>query len=520
MTGPRAGWAFDARVAWQPVASAGGYRLYIRPSGQTWPQGTDVGPLAADPDGVVRYVARGLATGVTQEFAVSAYDGAGSESALSNVLSLLVTDTPTPVPTATAAPATATSVPPTAIPTATATSVPPTAILTATATPIPPTATNTATRTATIATPTSVATATATRTATATATRSATSTGTATRTPTGSATATPTATPSETPTPTAVPAGLVLSGQLRYHGDGGAVSGASLELQGGAQSLAAWSDGTGEFAFADMQSGGWELTPSKLGDARDGVSALDAARVLRAVSGNLHFTTLQALACDVTGDGTVSTLDATLILQFATGAITRFPAATACGSDWVFQPQPIAVSSQSITQPALNAGVCRPGAITYAPLEGPTSGQDFVAVLLGDCTGNWHDSTTAGAFRRRGAVPQVWLAAARRERAQRWLVAVHASGPSSAQALEARIVLDDARARLHAVAVPGAPGALARFGPNDNGRVTLAVASAVARPLDEHPLAVLVVDNLVDNAPPDVRLLAASVDEQIATVTR
>ena len=33
--------------------------------------------------------------------------------------------------------------------------------------------------------------------------------------------------------------------------------------------------------------------------------------------------------------------------------------------------------------------MCRMGAIAYEPLVGSATGQTFVAVLLGDVTGNW-----------------------------------------------------------------------------------------------------------------------------------
>jgi hypothetical protein len=35
------------------------------------------------------------------------------------------------------------------------------------------------------------------------------------------------------------------------------------------------------------------------------------------------------------------------------------------------------------------AGPCQPGAISCSPLVGNPSGQNFTAILFGDCTGNW-----------------------------------------------------------------------------------------------------------------------------------
>jgi hypothetical protein len=155
--------AFDAQVGWTPVQSVAGYRLYVRQNGQVYGAGLDLGLLQAGTDGVVRYVDRGLPTGVVNYVAVTAYDGSGRESAPSNELSVLVANTPAATLTPSASATRSRTPTPTAPPTASA-------VATATQAPQP---SNTA-----VATPT--------RSASATATRAA---------PTGSATPTPTPTP-------------------------------------------------------------------------------------------------------------------------------------------------------------------------------------------------------------------------------------------------------------------------------------------------------------------------------------
>ena len=98
---------------------------------------------------------------------------------------------------------------------------------------------------------------------------------------------------------------------------------------------------------------------------------------------------MQQLACDVTGNGSISSLDAARIRQFAVGAITRLPVAEACDSDWAFVPDPAAVAGQSLVQPVPSPGDCQAGRIQYGTVAGDFTAQDFVAVLFGDCTGNW-----------------------------------------------------------------------------------------------------------------------------------
>src|SRR5262249_48372491 len=54
-----------------------------------------------------------------------------------------------------------------------------------------------------------------------------------------------------------------------------------------------------------------------------------------------------------------------------------------------FIPQPAFVANQTFTLPASTSGNCQAGAIAFQPLQTGVSGQDFSAVVFGDCTGNW-----------------------------------------------------------------------------------------------------------------------------------
>ncbi|MEO8605714.1 MAG: glycoside hydrolase family 44 protein [bacterium] len=235
---------------------------------------------------------------------------------------------------------------------------------TVTPSPLPPSPTCTASATPS---PTRSATATPTRTATATPTRTATATQSATRTAT--------ATQSATPAPT-----LHVSGTVRYY------RGAKPADGVGIATLTSGADGAYSLG---VPAGAVQLMPHKSGGQGNGLSSLDAAWVLQAVAGTRTLDAQQRLAGDVTGDGTLSTLDAARILQHVVGALPSLPAADRCGSDWLFVPSAAALPNQTVVQPALTSTTCAMGAITFAPLSGDAAGQDFQAVLLGDVTGNW-----------------------------------------------------------------------------------------------------------------------------------
>ncbi len=240
-----------------------------------------------------------------------------------------------------------------------------------------PTPTSTFTATAAPPTSTRTATATGTRTATATATR------------TGTSTASPIATATRTPTPSATstsPPVFQLSGSI-HTASGQPLSGAAVGLPPTGQS--ATTDASGAYAFAAAPGVALQVAPHRSGGTGAAVSALDAAWVLQAVAGARTMTASQRLAGDVTGDGTLSTLDAAYILQRAVGNASPFPAAQTCASDWLFTPAATAAANQSPIEPALATGICQPGAIAFAPLAANAGGQSFTAILLGDCTGNW-----------------------------------------------------------------------------------------------------------------------------------
>jgi len=190
------------------------------------------------------------------------------------------------------------------------------------------------------------------------------------------------------------------------------VPGVQLALIDGSPATAS-TDANGNFGFTSVGSGMQMLEPTKQGDVNNAITALDATFVLQFVAGLRTFTGDQHLAGDVTGNGTVSALDATRILQFQAGTLPQkcsinmmpcsmdgdcpvgqkcqqhLPVADICGSDWAFRPMPVIVPNQTLVQPQTGEGMCTNGAIIYNPVTPPLQGQDFIAILFGDVTGNW-----------------------------------------------------------------------------------------------------------------------------------
>ena len=213
-------------------------------------------------------------------------------------------------------------------------------------------------------------------------------TATTSSTPTITPTATQTGTQTATATPTATPE---ISGRIGYYVGDSPVAQATVALMAGtAAPMITTTDANGQFAFPSVDPGMQTLQPRKDGDFNIAVTTLDATWIIQFISATRDFSDDQVLAADVTGDGTISTLDATRILQFQDGTRLRFEVAEKCGSDWAFRPNPLLIPNQTLVQPDVTGLECQNGAIEYGPMfTPPAAGQDFVAILFGDVTGNW-----------------------------------------------------------------------------------------------------------------------------------
>ncbi len=432
-------------------------------------------------------------------------------------------NTPTTTSTRTSTPTPAPSHTPTATWTRAATATP---TWTRSATPtstFAPTATATSTRTNTLQpthTPTALPSATATPTWSAIPTSTWVPSATATPSNPPTLTSTPTATSTHTPEPTQTPAGRVkVSGHVGYYSENRPVPGAVVRLRGPFETDTT-TTATGEYAFTGVAAGSWEVEPEKSRDFGSAVSSLDAAYVLQAAVGLRSFDSNQALACDVTGDGRLTSLDAARILQFSVGTIARLPVAVTCNSDWAFVPLPDPTGSQQVIQPSTSAGTCQDGKAMLESLGAEAVHQDFRAVLFGDCTGNWRpssDSEATGTTTRGGST--VHLGRVRRTGSGTARVPMYVRTSVPFSALDAVLRYDASQLQVTGVTLGKAAGnSLVRLDDHDAG--TLRLALAAGEPLAGRHSALLTVEfrALGAGRPRPVEAVQARVDEEPATV--
>jgi choice-of-anchor B domain-containing protein len=290
------------------------------------------------------------------------------------------------------------------------------------------------------------------------------------------------AAPAATPTPTATASSTYdVSGHVRYHGSGLAVSGAAVYLQGPTPGMVQ-TDSSGQFLLGDLDGGTWGVRPQKTGDVGNAVSAADAVFALQAA---VHMFTPDAalqMACDVSGDGRISPTDALLILRYKVGLITAFPVTSACASDWAFMPEPAPATNQQVATPAVAANSCQPGGIDWTPLSGSAADQDFSAVLFGDCSGNWTPSTGSSVPGRpengsgRGSVRVG--AALRTTRSSTLRVPVYVQAAAPFHSIDLQLSYDATRLRwLRMRGVRQARGALAAVNQRVPGLIAISLAS-------------------------------------------
>jgi hypothetical protein len=326
-----------------------------------------------------------------------------------------------------------------------------------------------------------------------------------TATATHTASATATATPTHTHTPTRPP-DVAVGGRVRYyHGDRAV---ADVVVTGDTLT-----DATGAYALAAPLGGTLTLEPRRTGGWHGSVSALDAAYVLQHVANYRTLGPLEALACDTTGNGSLTALDATRILQLAVGMRSRLPAAIACGSDWAFFPDVAGAPPPTLVTPSFAGGTCTLGAIVHDPLAGAAAGQNFRAAVLGDCTGNWQPPAMS-ALAARALAARVDVGRLRRARGAQFRLPITVRG-SDFSAVELQLRAHPSLELREVRALGAAQRALLRFARGGDGRVTVALASAT--PLDGARLVAVFTGER--GARPNVTVRAARIDEATATVT-
>src|ERR1035437_1125903 len=118
---------------------------------------------------------------------------------------------------------------------------------------------------------------------------------------------------------------------------------------------------TGTYGVRALGPGSYLVTPSKTSDVTS-ITGFDAALIAKQVVALLTLNPTQAIAADVSANGTVTSFDAALIAQYI--VLTPNPGIT---GTWIFSPADRSYSNVEANQP----------------------NQDYSAILMGEVSGDW-----------------------------------------------------------------------------------------------------------------------------------
>ncbi len=155
---------------------------------------------------------------------------------------------------------------------------------------------------------------------------------------------------------------FTLSGKITYYNSDEGVEGVKVTLSNG---MVTYTDANGNYTFTGITTNNIIVTPDYEGNVNGAISAQDAALVLQAITDEeQNLSDMQFIAADVDGDGELTALDASYILQKSVGKIEGEFSGT--GEEWAFSDKNKVIVLTS-SQENVN----------------------FSAILLGDVTGDW-----------------------------------------------------------------------------------------------------------------------------------
>ena len=135
----------------------------------------------------------------------------------------------------------------------------------------------------------------------------------------------------------------------------------------GSPDVSALTDGFGAYTLTGFGAGSYTVTPTKTGGV-NGISSFDAGRIAQHVAGTNTLTGNALIVADTSNNGSVTSFDAAKIAQYVSGGTIVQPNVT---GTWRFIP------------------VNR----TYGSVSTNVTGEDFVALLMGEVSGNWVNAT-------------------------------------------------------------------------------------------------------------------------------
>lgn len=163
------------------------------------------------------------------------------------------------------------------------------------------------------------------------------------------------------PTPTPAISGTIAYGNAIGNPNPRFVSNVLLTAAGSPNIFTTTGFPNGTYTLAGFGAGSYTVTPTKTGGV-NAITSFDAGKVAQHAAGIVLLTGNQLLVADTSGNGQVTSFDAAQVARYASGLSNAGSTGT-----WKFIP------------------VNR----SYASVSTNVAGEDFVALLMGEVSGNW-----------------------------------------------------------------------------------------------------------------------------------
>ncbi|CAN2045008.1 hypothetical protein GMMP13_1670001 [Candidatus Magnetomoraceae bacterium gMMP-13] len=192
----------------------------------------------------------------------------------------------------------------------------------------------------------------------------------------------------------------MISGRVSYFHNSKIVDNVKLNLEG-TTPYSTTTNEQGYYTFTDVAPGSYTLRPSK-NDDLGGLSATDSSRISRHSVDLYNFNCYQKITADVSENGTISATDSSRVSRYSINLISNLNSSS---KHWRFTP----AIANCDGWPPINYQ----NHIEYSSLNSNQENQDFLAIRLGDVTGNWVPDTGARSQRlpRSDILPECKLTA-------------------------------------------------------------------------------------------------------------
>jgi hypothetical protein len=179
-----------------------------------------------------------------------------------------------------------------------------------------------------------------------------------------------------------------ISGRVDYFKDTYPVSNVDIVLNGTISDQTT-TDENGRYTFSNIPTGDYSIEASRAPDNMDeSISPMDASIIARSIVGLETLDCHQLIAADVTMNGDTSSMDTSKVARYSAGLITDL---NNSNLNWTFINEPISDCSSWIA-PLNDYNIEYDSVKTITDLTSNQLDINFMAIRLGDVTGNWPDN--------------------------------------------------------------------------------------------------------------------------------